>query len=222
MDNLAGTPPGHRLVGQQALAIAAASGKVEEALKDHPKAKPEVFLKGPNDWQVSWFTPGTGDDRKEIAQVRINDRSAKIVEAWNGPQVAWTMARGYPGAFGRKVNSPWVWIPLTVLFLAPFLRGRPRWLCGSTCWSLAAFGLSVALLQRRQPRRVGADQRGVAGCTSWSACWRWATGASAAAPTSTARRPPSRCACGSRRCGWRSRSCSWSASGSASTSTPPT
>jgi hypothetical protein len=143
VDNLAGTPPGHRLVGQQALAIAAASGKVKAALEDHPKAKPEVFLKGPNDWQVSWFTPGTGDARKEVAQVKINDRSARIVEAWNGPQVAWTMARGYPGAFGRKVNSPWVWIPLTVLFLAPFLRGRPRWLWADLA-ALAAFGVSVA------------------------------------------------------------------------------
>lgn len=143
VDNLAATPPGHRLVGQQALRIAAASGKVKAALMQHPKAKPEVFLKGPNDWQVSWFTPGTGDARKEVAQVRINDRSATIVEAWTGPQVAWTMARGYPGAFGRKVNSPWVWIPLTVLFLAPFLRGRPRWLWADL-GALAAFGISVA------------------------------------------------------------------------------
>lgn len=143
VQNLTGTPPGHRLVGQQALRIAAASGKVKEALEDYPKAKPEVFLKGPNDWQVSWFTPGTGDARKEVAQVKVNDRSASIVEAWNGPQVAWTMARGYPGAFGRKVNSPWVWIPLTILFLAPFLRGRPRWLHLDLI-ALAAFGISVA------------------------------------------------------------------------------
>ena len=143
VQTLDGTPPGHRLVGQQAQAIAAKSDKVKEALKDHPKAKPEVFLKGPNDWQVSWFTPGTGDARKEVAQVRINDRSAAIVEAWNGPQVAWTMARGYAGAFGRKVNSPWVWIPLTILFLAPFLRGRPRWLHADLA-ALAAFGISVA------------------------------------------------------------------------------
>ena len=39
-------------------------------------------------------------------------------------KVAWTMARGYPGAFGRKVNSPWVWIPLTILFVAPFVDAR--------------------------------------------------------------------------------------------------
>jgi hypothetical protein len=145
VDSLAGTPLGHRLVGQQALTIAARSGKVQEALKQYPTAKPEVFLKGPNDWQVSWFTPGTGEDRKEVAQVKVNDATGAIVEAWNGPQVAWTMARGYPGAFGRKVNSPWVWIPLTVLFLAPFLslRRRPQWLHLDLA-ALAAFGISVA------------------------------------------------------------------------------
>ena len=36
------------------------------------------------------------------------------------------MARGYPGAFGRRVNSWYVWIPLCVLFVAPFLPWRRR------------------------------------------------------------------------------------------------
>ncbi|WCB97076.1 hypothetical protein DSM104299_05848 [Baekduia alba] len=145
VDSLAGTPLGHRLVGQQAQTIAARSPKVAAALKQYPKAKPEVFLKGPNDWQVSWFTPGTGSDRKEIAQVKVNDATGAIVEAWTGPQVAWTMARGYPGAFGRKVNSPWVWIPMSILFVAPFLslRRRPQWL-HLDLLVLVGFGVSVA------------------------------------------------------------------------------
>jgi hypothetical protein len=143
VQSLDGTPPGHRLVGQQALRIAARSSKVAEALREFPTAKPEVFLKGPNDWQISWFTPGTGAARKEVAQVKVNDATGAIVEAYNGPQVAWTMARGYSGAFGRKVNSPWVWIPLSILFVAPFLRGRPRWLHADLL-ALAAFGVSVA------------------------------------------------------------------------------
>ena len=36
------------------------------------------------------------------------------------------MARGYPGAFGRKVNSWYVWLPLCLLFLAPFVPWRRR------------------------------------------------------------------------------------------------
>jgi ectoine hydroxylase-related dioxygenase (phytanoyl-CoA dioxygenase family) len=34
------------------------------------------------------------------------------------------MARGYPGAFGRKWNSPWLLVPLGLLFLAPFVDLR--------------------------------------------------------------------------------------------------
>ena len=40
------------------------------------------------------------------------------------------MARGYDGAFGRKVNAPYVWIPLLIAFLVPFIDPRRpfRWL----------------------------------------------------------------------------------------------
>jgi hypothetical protein len=54
----------------------------------------------------------------------VDDRSGRVLEAWRGPQVAWSMARGYEGAFGRGFNAPWVWLPLSVLFLAPFVDPR--------------------------------------------------------------------------------------------------
>ncbi len=31
------------------------------------------------------------------------------------------MARGYPGAFGRRVNAWYMWLPLCMLFVAPFI-----------------------------------------------------------------------------------------------------
>ena len=34
------------------------------------------------------------------------------------------MARGYSGAFGRRVNAWYVWVPLCLLFIAPFLPWR--------------------------------------------------------------------------------------------------
>jgi hypothetical protein len=138
-------PAGHRLSGRQAQAIASRNEKVHEALRKYPTAKPEVFLKGRTRWQVSWFTPGTGKDRVEVAQVYVDDATGAILEAWTGPQVAWTMTRGYSGAFGRKVNSPWVWIPLSLLFVAPFITPRRlrRWL-HLDLLVLVAFGVSVA------------------------------------------------------------------------------
>ena len=30
-----------------------------------------------------------------------------------------------PGAFGRKLNSPYIWLPLCVLFLLPFVDVAP-------------------------------------------------------------------------------------------------
>jgi hypothetical protein len=144
-ESLDEVPAGRRMTGRQAQAVAAGNAKVKQAVRDYPTAKSEVFLKGRTRWQVSWFTPGTGDARKEVAQVYIDDASGGITEAWNGPQVAWTMARGYPGAFGRKVNSPWVWIPLSLLFVAPFVTPRRllRWL-HLDLLVLVGFGVSVA------------------------------------------------------------------------------
>jgi len=43
-----------------------------------------------------------GQPYGEIAQVEVDDRTGKVNHAWTGPQVAWGMARGYKGWFGRK------------------------------------------------------------------------------------------------------------------------
>jgi len=137
-------PPGRRLTAARAGAIAGRVAKVRRALREYPGATREVFLKGSDRWQVSSFArtrPGT--PRKEIAQVLIDDRSGAVLEAWTDYQVPWSMARGYPGAFGRIVNAPWVWIPLAVLFVVPFLR-RPWGMLHLDLLALSAFSASTA------------------------------------------------------------------------------
>ena len=71
-----------------------------------------------------------GKDRRQIIEVYVDPYTGAVTEAWTGPQVAWGMARGSPGAFGRSVNSPWIWITLCALFVVPFLdlRRPLRWL----------------------------------------------------------------------------------------------
>ena len=54
----------------------------------------------------------------------IADASGRVLEQWTGFQVAWTMARGYKGAFGRHVNALYIWLPLCLLFLLPFIDPR--------------------------------------------------------------------------------------------------
>ncbi|HEV7882091.1 MAG TPA: hypothetical protein VGO81_00900, partial [Solirubrobacteraceae bacterium] len=86
-----------------------------------------------------------GAPRKEIAQVLIADPSGAVLEAWTGYQVPWTMARGYPGAFGRIVNAPWVWIPLAVLFVVPYVTPRRPWrMLHLDLLVLSAFSISLA------------------------------------------------------------------------------
>ncbi|MGZ4173325.1 MAG: hypothetical protein ACXVQR_02490, partial [Solirubrobacteraceae bacterium] len=117
------TPPaGYRLTATQVERIAARVGKVRDVVRRHRGAYPAEYTKGPGRWQVSWFTP----KGKEIAQVYVDDATARVTEAWTGFQVAWTMARGYPGAFGRRVNAWYVWLPLCLLFIAPFVPWRRR------------------------------------------------------------------------------------------------
>jgi hypothetical protein len=113
-------PPQHFLNAVQATRIASASPKLQAELAKHRKTTHRAYAKGSSRWQVSWYD----SHRNEIGQVIVDERSRSAVEVWTGPQAAWEMARGLPGAFGRKVNSPLVWIPLMVAFFAAFFDWR--------------------------------------------------------------------------------------------------
>ncbi len=123
--------------------IAARADKVREARRDGP-LHPTAYTKGVGRWQVSFFR-----GRREVVQVQLDDRSGVVLEQWSGAQVAWTMARGYPGAFGRKLNAPYVWIPLCVLFLAPFIDvRRPLRLLHLDLLVMLGFGVSHVFFNR--------------------------------------------------------------------------
>ena len=110
-----------QLSADQVLAIAARLPKMKAVRAKYRGSYGGAYLKGPEHWQVSYFSKG---GKKEIGQVIIDDLSRRVLEQWTGFQVAWTMARGYPGAFGRHVNALYIWIPLCVLFFAPFFDFR--------------------------------------------------------------------------------------------------
>ena len=120
------TPPagGYRLNARQVLAIAARSPVVRAELRRHRHAEAYEYTKGYPEWQVSWFSDQK--PQKELVQVYVDDQTGKVTQAWTGFQVAWTMARGYHGAFGRSVNDWFIWIPLCLLFVAPFIPWRRR------------------------------------------------------------------------------------------------
>ncbi|HEX2103849.1 MAG TPA: hypothetical protein VHF51_09370 [Solirubrobacteraceae bacterium] len=139
-------PRFHRLTGRQVLRIADRLEEVREERAEHPGSTREVFTKGPTLWQVSYYakTP-KGEPREEIAQVIVSDFNGGVVEVWTDFYVAWTMARGYEGAFGKSVNATYVWIPLLVIFVIPFLRPRrPLSLIHLDLAVLCAFSVSIA------------------------------------------------------------------------------
>ena len=140
-------PPGHALSAVQAIAIAGRVPKISAEERANPGSHAEASLKGTNRWQVSYFAKPSKDGvrGKEIAQVLIDDRSGKVLEAWTGFQVAWSMARGYPGAFGRKVNALYVWLPMCLLFLAPFISIRRPWRMVHLDLLVLVAGFSVSL-----------------------------------------------------------------------------
>jgi hypothetical protein len=123
--------------------IAWRAEKVREERR-HGPLDPTAYTKGAGRWQVSFFRKGD-----EVVQVQLDDRSGAVLEQWTGYQVAWSMARGYEGAFGRKLNAPYVWIPLCVLFLAPFVDfRRPLRLLHLDLLVLLAFGVSHVFFNR--------------------------------------------------------------------------
>jgi hypothetical protein len=145
-------PPGYVLTGNRAIAIASAVPKIRALQKKFPGSFPNAFLKPTGRWQISFYS--RAKKPKEIGQVYVVDATGKVSEAWTGAQVAWTMARGYPGAFGRKINSAWVWIPLTILFLAPFLDFRRPWRVRNLdLLALVSLGISLAYFNDAQIER---------------------------------------------------------------------
>jgi hypothetical protein len=142
-------PAGYELSAREAIRIASRSEVVRAELvraerRDRDELRPTAYTRGPGRWQVSWF-----DGDREVAQARVADDSGAVLEAWTGHQVAWTMARGYEGAFGRKLNAPYVWLPLCLLFLLPFVDPRrPLRVLHLDLLVLLAFGVSHYFFNR--------------------------------------------------------------------------
>ena len=135
-------PAGRKLSPNQVLAIAAALPKMRAVRAKYPGSYGGAYLKLPLHWQVSYFSR---DGKKEIGQVIIDDFSGRVLEQWTGFQVAWTMARGYPGAFGRHATALYLWLPLCVLFIVPFFNfRRPFSLLHLDLLVLLSFSVSLA------------------------------------------------------------------------------
>ncbi len=115
------------LTSEEATTIAEADPRLQAWIADNPINRTAAELqKKDKRWKVS-FIGGPKDAEVVEAEVYVGDEEGNIAEVRTGPQVAWMMARGYEGAFGRAVNRWRIWIPLCVVFLLVLLPiTRPR------------------------------------------------------------------------------------------------
>jgi len=137
-------PPDQRLTKAAVTKIFLQERKVADWLAHYPRTGRQVeasFDKERHVWTMRvWWGPAG-----EIATGKVDDTSGAVTEAWTGPQVAWKMARGYPGAFGGKeINSTPVWLGFCVLFLLGLgdLR-RPLSLRNLDLLALLSFSVSL-------------------------------------------------------------------------------
>ncbi|HEX7244800.1 MAG TPA: hypothetical protein VF245_04445, partial [Solirubrobacterales bacterium] len=97
-------------------------------------------------WEVAWFA---GD--REVALVIVDPATGDVRESWTGYQVAWKMARGYSGAFGHKLNAPYVFLPLCAIFLLGLIDWRRlRRVANLDLLFLLGFGVSHYFFNRAE------------------------------------------------------------------------
>jgi hypothetical protein len=117
-------PPEHPAPGDisagEATAAAAKDPNVAKEEAEHPGLFPSANFDHEK-WEVGFFE---GDH--EYALVMVDPESGEVTESWTGYQVAWEMARGYSGSFAHSLNSPFIWLPLCILFFAGLFDWR-RW-----------------------------------------------------------------------------------------------
>jgi hypothetical protein len=153
--NLIGTPFAPRpeepiLTEEEAIARARANDKVADWLDRYPEKSLTEEAELDEDarvWSVKVWS--SLPDAGQVVLAKVDDVSGSVTEAWTGPQVAWKMARGYDGAFGRKINDPWIWLSLCAAFFLGLANLRsPLSIRNLDLLVLLSFGVSLHFFNR--------------------------------------------------------------------------
>jgi hypothetical protein len=126
-----------QITREEAITAAGKDPKVREQERQHGDLAATATVEEGH-WEVAYFRDG-----EELALVLVDARSGEVTESWTGYQVSWKMARGYSGAFGHKLNAPYVFLPLCAIFLLGLVDWRrPRRLANLDLLVLLGFGVS--------------------------------------------------------------------------------
>ncbi|HET7454843.1 MAG TPA: hypothetical protein VFJ76_04925 [Solirubrobacterales bacterium] len=136
---------GEKIGSSEAIAAANRDPKVVGEKREHPDLGPSAEMKEGH-WEVAYFEGGD-----ELVLVLVDAHSGEVLESWTGYQVNWKMARGYSGAFGHKLNAPYVFLPLCAFFLLGLVDWRRlRRLANLDLLVLLGFGVSHYFFNRAE------------------------------------------------------------------------
>jgi Glycosyltransferase family 87 len=140
-----GTAQAAEVNATQAVRAANRDAKVvEEREKNGELAHSASLVDGR--WEVAYFA-----GVEEVALAVVDPKTGDVTESWTGYQVLWKMARGYEGAFGHKLNAPYVFLPLCVLFLVGLVDWRRPWRVATLdLLVLLGFGVSNYFFNRAE------------------------------------------------------------------------
>ena len=142
-------PEGFSLTPRGALRTAGRQPAVVRARRDHSGLRPRLVVPqyfGDHRYEVVYRV-----GREVLVDVHVSGRSGRVIEIWTGPQADNLLARGYAPPVGRSLNKPYVWLPLAMLFLAPFFdRRRPLRLLHLDLLVMLGFGVSQIFFNRGQ------------------------------------------------------------------------
>jgi len=127
----------------EAIAAADRDSKVRAEEREHGAVGPTASFDDGH-WEVAYFSGGD-----ELVLVLVDGESGEVTESWTGHQIAWKMARGYSGAFGHKLNAPYVFLPLCLIFLLGLVDWRRlRRVANLDLLVLLGFGVSHYFFNR--------------------------------------------------------------------------
>jgi hypothetical protein len=137
--------PSPEVTRAEAIAAADRDAKVRAEEREHGELGPTASFEDGH-WEVAYFAGGD-----ELALVLVDGNSGEVTESWTGHQVAWKMARGYSGAFGHKLNAPYVFLPLCLVFLLGLVDWRRLWrVANLDLLVLLGFGVSHFFFNRAE------------------------------------------------------------------------
>jgi hypothetical protein len=119
--SLAQLPAGFKVPERRAIQTASRTGAVRDEHAKDGRLIAKAFVRGDDEWQIDFTAAHTGE---KVAEVVLGGATGQVLGAWHDQQLDNPLARGYSGAIAQKVNAPYIWLLLSVLFIAPFVDPR--------------------------------------------------------------------------------------------------